>query len=63
MAIESKFIQAKDVDTSEFLQVQATLTDRSGNKREGHTPTLVDDDIQLIEFNDSRFYPLQIKVQ
>lgn len=45
MAIESRFIQARDVDTGEFLQVQAILKTGFDQVRKVQTPALIDDDI------------------
>ena len=41
MAIETQMVQARDVDTSELLQVQIVLKNKDGTEKEAETPFIV----------------------
>lgn len=58
MAIETRLVQARDIDTGEFVQVDVIL-----NKTQHvRTPVLLNEDVESLELKNERYYPVSLKL-
>lgn len=62
MAIESRLVQARDIDSGEYVQVDIQLKRKSGAKKTVQTPAIIDDDIESLEVKNDGYFPLSIKL-
>ena len=58
MAIETRLVQARDIDTGEFVQVDVILN-KTQNVR---TPVLLNEDVESLELKNERYYPVSLKL-
>ena len=62
LAVESRLVQTRDVDTNEFVQTEIILKNKDGSISRAMTPALVDESIVELELENERYFPVKIQL-
>ena len=58
MAIETRLVQARDIDTGEFVQVDIILN----KSQKVRTPAVLNEEVESLELKNERYYPVSLKL-
>lgn len=63
LALETRLVQARDIDTGDFLQVEVVLRRESGQEEKVETPAVVQEDVVELRVENEGYYGMSIEVK
>lgn len=62
LAVESRLVQARDVDTNDFVQTDIVLRSKNGEITRVKTPALIDETVVELELQNERYFPIKMQL-
>jgi hypothetical protein len=62
LALETRLVQARDIDSGDFLQVEVILKTESGQEEKVMTPAVLREDVVQLRVESECFYALSMEV-
>jgi hypothetical protein len=62
LALETRLVQARDIDSGDFLQVELILSKENGEEQKVITPAVLREDVTQLRIECEGFYGLTMNV-
>jgi anaphase-promoting complex subunit 1 len=63
MAIETRMVQVRDIDSGDYIQTNATMKFSDGRTKKCQTPLLIEEGATSLELSHERYYSTTAKVK